>query len=102
MSLTVNSVTSATAILNIDPAAATGARTITLTTGSEIDTLSNAFTVTAGTPVLLSVHSEQRPGGATEFVGRARGPTHKLGAGNDYSELRGGNHRGIAHRELPG
>jgi Concanavalin A-like lectin/glucanases superfamily/HpiC1 cyclase/MBG domain/Bacterial Ig-like domain/Cep192 domain 4/WD40-like Beta Propeller Repeat len=53
--LTVNSSTSATAVLNIDAAAATGARTVTLTTGSEIETLTNGFTVTGGTPVLLSV-----------------------------------------------
>jgi hypothetical protein len=46
-SLTVNSATAATAVLNIDPAATTGARTVTLTTGSEIDTLTNGFTVTA-------------------------------------------------------
>ena len=55
-SLTVNSSTSATAVLNIDPAAGTGPRTVTLTTGSEVDTLSNAFTVTAGTPVLVSAN----------------------------------------------
>ena len=51
-SLTVNSPTSATAILNIDPAAATGARSVTLTTGTEAATLSNGFTVTASAPVL--------------------------------------------------
>ena len=56
VSLTVSSPTSATALLNIDPAAATGARTITLTTGTEIDTLTNGFTVTAGTPITLSIN----------------------------------------------
>lgn len=55
-SLTVNSATSATAVLNIDPAAATGARTVALTTGSEVDTLANGFTVGIGTPMLLSVN----------------------------------------------
>ena len=53
-SLTVTSPTTATAVVNINAAAATGTRTITLTTGSEIDALANGFTVTAGTPVLLS------------------------------------------------
>ena len=33
-----------------------GPRTVTLTTGSEVDTLSNAFTVAAGTPVLVSAN----------------------------------------------
>lgn len=56
VSLTVNSSASATALLNISTTATTGARTITLTTGSEIDTLANGFTVTAGTPVLLSAN----------------------------------------------
>ena len=54
-SLTVNSPTSATAVLNIDPAAPTGARTITLTTASEVDTLTNGFAVTAGAPALTQV-----------------------------------------------
>ncbi|SPE29772.1 hypothetical protein SBA6_1160008 [Candidatus Sulfopaludibacter sp. SbA6] len=53
-SLTVSSPTSATAVINIDPAAATGARTIALTTGTTVNTRANGFTVTAGTPVLLS------------------------------------------------
>src|SRR5205807_1818566 len=51
VSLTVTSATSTTAVLNIDTTAATGARTVTLTTGSEIATLSNGFTVTASTPI---------------------------------------------------
>jgi uncharacterized repeat protein (TIGR01451 family) len=45
--LTVNSATSATAFLNIDPAAAVGGRTVTMTTGGEVETLANGFTVTA-------------------------------------------------------
>jgi hypothetical protein len=55
-SLTVTSPTTATASINIDPAAATGARTVTMTTGSEVETLASAFTVNPGTPVLLSVN----------------------------------------------
>jgi hypothetical protein len=42
--LTINSATSATAVLNIDPAAA-GARNVTVTTGGEVVTLNNGFTV---------------------------------------------------------
>jgi RHS repeat-associated protein len=44
-SLTVNSPGTATAVLNIDPAAATGARDVTVTTGAEVVSLVNAFTV---------------------------------------------------------
>src|SRR5207244_5680726 len=51
-SLTVNSATTATAVLNIDPAAGTGARNVTLTTGAERSTVSSGLTVTRGTPVL--------------------------------------------------
>lgn len=53
--LTVNTSTSATAVISIDPAAATGTRTVLLTTGAEIDTLSNAFLVAP-------------PGGNTVYV----------------------------------
>src|SRR5271157_690232 len=52
--LTVSSATSATAILGIDPQAAIGARTVTMTTGTEIATLNNGFTVTSGA-TLVSV-----------------------------------------------
>jgi RHS repeat-associated protein len=48
-SLTVNGTYAAIAVLNISPAAATGPRTVTLTTGSEVDSLINGFTVTSGT-----------------------------------------------------
>jgi hypothetical protein len=48
--LTVNSSTSATAVLNIDAAAAGGNRNVTLTTGSEAPTLANGFAVTVPTP----------------------------------------------------
>jgi Glucodextranase, domain B/Bacterial Ig-like domain/Bacterial Ig domain/Bacterial Ig-like domain (group 2) len=52
-SLTVNSATSATAVLNIDPAAATGVRTVTLSTGSETASFNNGFTVLGGQLTLL-------------------------------------------------
>src|SRR6267142_1825527 len=54
-SLTVNSPTTAIAIVNIGPAVPTGSHDVTLTTGAEMVTLSGGFTVTAGTPVLLTV-----------------------------------------------
>jgi hypothetical protein len=54
--LTVNSSTTATASLNIDPAATPGPRTITLTTGTEIARLANGFTIVAQTPALVSVN----------------------------------------------
>jgi hypothetical protein len=54
--LTVNSPTGATAVLNIDPAATPGPRTITFTTGTEIATRANGFTILAQTGVLVSVN----------------------------------------------
>ena len=54
-SVTVNSPTSATAVINIDPAAMIGARTVTLTTSAETVGLANSFTVTAGMPALTLV-----------------------------------------------
>ena len=56
VTLTVNSPTTATAVLNIDPAAATGARNVTLTTGSENAALLGGFTVNPGTPVLAQIN----------------------------------------------
>src|SRR5579864_7476793 len=54
--LTVNSVTTATADISIDPAAALGARNVTVTTGAEVVTSVNCFTVNAGTPALTIVN----------------------------------------------
>ena len=56
-SLTVNSATSATAILNISQTAALGAVNVTLTTGGEVATLANGFTVTAGAASLTVLKS---------------------------------------------
>lgn len=52
--LTVNSPTSAIAPIKIDANATPGARTVTVTTGTELETLPNGFTVTPGTPAVLS------------------------------------------------
>ncbi len=56
VSLTVNSPTSATAVINIDPSAATGPREVAVQTGSEVASLNNAFNITAPSPILLSVN----------------------------------------------
>jgi hypothetical protein len=56
VSLTVSNNTSATAVLNIDPAATPGARTVTVTTGSEVETFPDGFTVT-GVPDLTIAKS---------------------------------------------
>ena len=63
--LTINSATTATASLNIDAAAALGARNVTLTTGAEVVTLTNGFTVTAATPVLTTVNPNTGQQGQT-------------------------------------
>src|SRR4029077_19855541 len=55
-SVTVNSSTSATVNLSIANTATVGSQTVTLTNGAEVDSLPNAFSVTAGTPVLLSTN----------------------------------------------
>ncbi len=47
VSVTVNSATTATAVINIDPAATTGPRTVTVTTGAEVASLTNGFSITA-------------------------------------------------------
>ncbi len=62
VSLTVNSPTSATAVVNIDPAAVLGARTVTLTTNAETASFTNGFTVSAATPIVLSLN----PGGGQQ------------------------------------
>src|SRR5207253_6176819 len=54
-SVTVANATSLTAQLSITPTAAMGGRTLTATSGSEVATLNNAFTVTPGMPVLTTV-----------------------------------------------
>jgi hypothetical protein len=55
-STTVTDLTHATVSITIAAGAAVGARTVTMTTGSEVATLGNGFTVvTAGTPLILTV-----------------------------------------------
>ncbi len=54
-STTVSDATHATVSITIAAGVATGARTVTLTTGNELATLANGFTVAANTPVIQSV-----------------------------------------------
>jgi pimeloyl-ACP methyl ester carboxylesterase len=58
VSLTINSATSASAVINIDMAAPIGADTVTLTTGTETASLIGGFTVQAGPP-MISLTSPQ-------------------------------------------
>ena len=81
-SLTVNSATSATAVLNIDPNAATGARNVTLTTGAEVVTLVNGFTVTAGTPVITLVSPSSGQQGQTNLSVTISGNFTHFGTGS--------------------
>ncbi len=75
--LTINSATTATAVLNLDPASATGARNVSVTTGAELVTLINAFTVNAGTAVLTTVNPNTGQQGQTnETVNLAGQFTH--------------------------
>jgi uncharacterized protein (TIGR03437 family) len=66
-SVTVATPTTATATLTIDPAAATGARTVTVATGAQTASLSNAFTVLAAPAPMapLTVTSTSPANGAT-------------------------------------
>lgn len=50
----VNSATDATATITIDPVATIATRTVTVTTGSETESLANGFSVLAGVPKLVS------------------------------------------------
>jgi uncharacterized repeat protein (TIGR01451 family) len=76
-SLTVNSNTSATAVLNIDPAASSGARTVTVTTGSEVETLSSGFTISAS-----STTCRPAPSGLVSWWAGEGSTSDLLGANN--------------------
>jgi hypothetical protein len=51
----VTNSTSATATINIDPATAIGTRTVTVTTGGEIASITNGFTVNKGIAVITGI-----------------------------------------------
>ena len=67
-SVTVTDPTSLTAHLTIPATAAVGSRTLTVTTGTEAPTLSNAFSVTPGTPVITAVSPNTGKQGDTVTV----------------------------------
>jgi hypothetical protein len=69
-SLTVNSPTSATALLNIDPAAPLGQQDVTLNTGNEVVTLKNGFTVgrVGGPPTISDFNPKSGPIGTLVTV----------------------------------
>ncbi len=83
--ITVNSFsaptqTSITANISVDPAAAVGTRNITVTTGSEVVTLTNGFTVTAGVPVITLTPNSGRRGTSNLGIA-ASGMYLNIGAG---------------------
>ena len=67
-SLTVSSSTAAVANITISPTAALGFRTVTMTTGTEVASEANAFTVLAGIPQLTSVSPNTGAQGSTQTV----------------------------------
>ena len=67
-SLTVTDATHATAAITIDPAAVAGTRTAVMTTGGEVASENNAFTVTAATPVITSINPNSLAQGATNNI----------------------------------
>ena len=83
--ITVNSFsaptqTSITANISVDPAAAVGTRNITVTSGSEVVTLTNGFTVLAGGPyITLTPNSGRR--GTSNLSVAASGMYLNIGAG---------------------
>ena len=93
-SLTVSSATTATAALNIDPAAATGGRNVAFTTGTELVTLNNGFTVNAAGPLLTTVNPNTGEQGQQNLW-----PLHALGPGDNYSQFRNGNDRCFGNGE---
>ena len=68
-SLTVNSATSATANLTVQNGAALGARTVTITTGAEVASLVNGFTVTVGAVAVPNVVGLTQAAATTAITG---------------------------------
>jgi RHS repeat-associated protein/uncharacterized repeat protein (TIGR01451 family) len=78
-SFTVNSATSATAVLNIDPAATLGARTVTITTGSEVAAFNSGFNVVPAPPsVSLNLTEGQEITAITPVTGTVSGGSWTL------------------------
>lgn len=75
-SIAVATPTSLTANVSIAPTAAVGPRTVTVTTGAEMVSLPNGFTVTAGTPRIISLAPASVPQGAATAVAIGAEYTH--------------------------
>lgn len=67
-SVTVNSLTSASVNISVQPNAATGNRDLTITTGAEVVTLGQAFAVLAGLPQIASVTPTMGAQGSTQTL----------------------------------
>src|SRR5205085_1465727 len=83
--VTVNSGTTATATLDIAGATAAGARNVTVTTGAEVVTLTNGFTVTNGTPVLTTVNPNSGQQGQTGLAVSLTGQFTHWGQGTSVA-----------------
>ena len=98
--LTVNSATSATAVLNIDPAAAAGARNVTVTTGGGSGHVEQRLHGDQRDAGADHGESEHGAAGADERIGEPDRAVHALGAGDEHGELRRGHHGRDADGEL--
>lgn len=67
-SLTVTSLTSATAVINIDPSAPQQANTLTMTTGSEVEARANGFAVTSPVFLVLPTTGQQGQQNLSAFI----------------------------------
>jgi hypothetical protein len=67
-SLTVNGSASAVANITISPTATIGSRNVTVTTGSEVATLTGGFSVLAGVPALVSAAPTSAQAGTTANI----------------------------------
>ena len=63
--VTVTTATNLTANVSVEANAAAGTRTLTLTTGAEVVSLANGFTVTAATPVITQLNPSSGQQGQT-------------------------------------
>lgn len=88
--IVVNGSTQATVNISIDPAAAVGSRTVTLTTGSESATGVGVFSVQAGAAQLVSVSPNTGPQGSTQTVTVTGLYTHFQGGVSTVSFSGGG------------
>ena len=77
----VTSPTSATVNIAVTPSAPVGPQTVTATTGSEVATLTNAFTVVATTPYIFSVTPNSGQQGTSSLTVNITGVNTNFQAG---------------------